>query len=219
MFNISVIFLTIEYINYYISNVKVRTLYDERAILVRIVQGDQQAFQMLFNHYQNKVFGYALKLLGSEVAAEEVVQNVFIKIWLNRGSLNNIENFGGYIRTVTRNHTLNELKRIARETLALAIKNQDWADADFNTENQIIYKDTHRVLQRALETLPPQQKLVYSMCKVEGMKYDEVAQKLCISPLTVKAHLKQAAKSVKSYLLVNMELIYLLILFSYYRLK
>lgn len=193
---------------------KVKDLHNEKDLLIKIAQGNQHAFRIIFDRYHNKVFGYSIKLLRSESAAEEVVQDVFLKIWVNRANISEIENFGGYLRTVARNHALNALKRIARETVAFALKNQDWTDADPGTENYIHYKDTQQILTRALDALPPQQKLVYSMCKVEGMKQDEVAQKLSISPLTVKAHLRQAAQSVKSFILMHTDVVSILILLA-----
>ncbi|EHQ25212.1 RNA polymerase sigma factor [Mucilaginibacter paludis] len=184
-----------------------KELWSENDLLIQISEGSEHAFELLFNQYHQKVLNYAYKMLQSLPAAEEVVQDVFIRIWVNRASLVNVENFGGYIRTVSRNHTLNALKKAARETLAFAIKNQGWTDADLDTENHLHYKDTRKILDQALNALPPQQKLIYSMCKVEGMKQDEVAQKLKISPLTVKSHLRQAAQAVRSFMLLHQDAI------------
>ncbi|RZK41728.1 MAG: hypothetical protein EOO90_10275 [Pedobacter sp.] len=122
---------------------------EEKIILTKISRGDSNAFAVLFNFYRNKVYGYAIAILKSEKSAEEIVQNVFIKIWLKREDLSSVDNFGAYLRTISRNETLN-----------------------------------------ALNTL----------CHIEGVKQKDVAEKLNISPLTVKVHLREAVKSIRHYL-------------------
>ncbi|HEX8020727.1 RNA polymerase sigma factor [Mucilaginibacter sp.] len=179
---------------------KVRKIYDEIELLAKLSKGDQQAFRVIFDLYRDKVYSYALKIMKSENAAEEIVSDVFLNIWVNREGAGAIVNFGGYLRTVTRNYALTALRQLARETRAFNIKNQDWEDVDAGTENYIRYKDVQDVVNRALETLPPQQKLVYKLCKLDGMKHADVASQLNISVLTVKTHLKVASQSVKTYM-------------------
>jgi len=82
----------------------------DQVLLARIASGDHHAFRVLFDLYHNKVYGYAYRFLRSEAQSKEIVQEVFIKIWLRRAELNSINNFGGYLRVVSKNLTLNALK-------------------------------------------------------------------------------------------------------------
>lgn len=184
----------------------VKVLKDEKNLLDLISKANQHAFRMLFNLYNNKVYSYAVKLLKSEAAAEEVVQDVFLNIWVNKENLPNIQNFGGYLRQVTRNYALTALRKIARENLAFSRKNHDWKDIDLQTENYISTKEIQETLNQALETLPPQQKLIFKMCRLEGMKQAEVAQQLDISIPTVKTHLRLASQTVKNYMRLHGDL-------------
>ena len=183
-----------------------KELADEKLILAKIAKGDQQAFGILFNFYRNKVYGYALTILQEDTAAEEIVQDVFIKLWIRRKILLTIENFGGFLRTTTRNETLNALKKIASEQKNYQIANQNESDIDSGTENEIQFRETKKLLDAAIEKLPPQQKLVYNLCHIEGLKQKDVAEKLNLSPLTVKTHLRDAVKSIKNYLMLHDEI-------------
>lgn len=85
---------------------------EEKNILASIACGNTLAFSAFFKFYSNKIYGYALSILQSEDAAEEILQNVFIKIWLRRDQLEKVDNFGGFLRVLARNETLNALKQI-----------------------------------------------------------------------------------------------------------
>lgn len=85
---------------------KTAALFDETEILLQVAAGNERAFTILFRRYSSKVYSFALKLTRSEELAEEVVQEVFIKIWLNREGLGEIQEFGAYLNRINRNHSL-----------------------------------------------------------------------------------------------------------------
>ncbi|WP_443938523.1 RNA polymerase sigma factor [Pedobacter sp. MW01-1-1] len=175
-----------------------KDLADEKILLAKIAAGNQQAFATLFNFYKNRVLGYAFAILQEEELAEEIVQEVFIKIWLGRKTLGEIANFGAFLRISTRNLTLNALKKIALEHKKYQEVKREHSDADLSTENAIQYREIQRLVDVAIEKLSPQQKIVYKMCKIDNLKQKDVAEKLGISLHTVKAHLRDAVKIIKT---------------------
>jgi len=185
---------------------------NEKTILAEVARDNSAAFELLFKKYHDKVYSYSLKICQSTLQAEEIVQEVFMKVWMNRASLQDIENFGAYIRVMARNQALQVLKRMALETRCHALINRDWTEQQKETENYIYYNDTKKILDRALNTLPPQQKLIYNMCHLQGMKQQEVANQLRISRLTVKAHLRLAVQTVRSILLEDSHIVVAIIL-------
>lgn len=166
-------------------------------IIARVADGDQVAFRKVFDDYRSKVFTYAIRYLKSKAQAEEIVQNVFLKIWLKRDGLIEIKNFGGYLRTITNNTTFDALKKRASEYKYKNESLQEWSDLDNTTEDSILSKDAQSYVAQALNKLPKQQRLVYQMCHIDGLRQKEVAEKLNISPLTVKVHLREAVKGLK----------------------
>jgi len=172
----------------------------EKNVLVSIADGDTKAFGLLFECYSAKVYGYARSILHSEAEAEEIVQHVFIKLWLKRRDLAAVNNFGGFLRVLVRNETLNALKQTATIKRLHQGLGSRLSELSSDTEDAVHFRETNKILEEAIQKLPPQQKLVYSMCKLEGLKHKDVADKLNISPLTVKSHLQEAVKFIKAYL-------------------
>jgi RNA polymerase sigma-70 factor (ECF subfamily) len=180
--------------------VKAVPLFDETEVLRLIADGDQRAFTMLFRQYSKKVYSFALRLLKSEGQAEEVVQEVFLRIWLNRGSLSEIENFPAYLNRMSRNHCLNAIKRLTQEQKAsLEIANTS-TELSHETEEGIAFRGAQELIEQAVSKLSPQQQKVYRLCHVDGLKYEEAAAELNISPGTVHTHMKLALKAIRQHL-------------------
>jgi len=171
---------------------------EERDLLLKIAVGNQQAFRLIFDAYKNKVYSYANRYLKSKESAEEVVQETFLKIWLKKENLTVVENFGGYIRKIAVNLTLDSLRALAAENKTTDFQKVVWREQDNGTEDAIMRKDAQSYIDQLLDKLPKQQGLVYRMCHIEGMKQKEVAEILHIAPATVKVHLREALKTLRT---------------------
>jgi RNA polymerase sigma-70 factor (family 1) len=169
----------------------------ETALLTALAKDDEQAFAALYHKYHQKLFYFVLNFTQSQQAAEDALQEVFVKIWAERKQLASISNFNAWIFRVTKNHVLNGLRRMARETLILAEIGRDLNPGTEDTYAILSYKDVHAVLKAGMDELPPQQKLVMELSRDEGLKYDEIGMRLNISPLTVKKHAAQALQYLR----------------------
>ncbi len=158
--------------------------------------GDEIAFAQIFEHYRDKIYSVAFKLTKSNVIAEEIVQDVFLKIWKKRADLIEIQNFSAYLFVVTRNHVYKILKRIASNYTTSLLTDED---IPAPTTDLIIEKEYKLVLQQAISRLPGQQKLVYYLVKDQGLKRTEVAEQLRIQPETVKFYLAEAMKNIRAF--------------------
>ncbi|MFZ6009554.1 MAG: RNA polymerase sigma-70 factor [Bacteroidota bacterium] len=171
---------------------------DIKTLLDQLSRNSAPAFREIFHIHSDQVYAFALRLTKSHSIAEEMVQEVFMKIWINRTSASTIENFNAYLFVITRNLVFNALKRQALEEKAKIVLSQELEKKHHDTEETVIRRDYERLLQETVNHLPPQQRLVYSLCHQEGLRYDEVAQRLKISRLTVKTHMQQALKTIKA---------------------
>jgi RNA polymerase sigma-70 factor (family 1) len=171
---------------------------DIQPLLNRLSENDESAFREIFAQFSHQVYSFSLTLSRDRITAEEMVQEVFLKIWVNRASLATIENFPSYLFIMTKNLVLNALKRKSLEEKAKAIFLREAEKINLDTEERVIVNDYERILNETISHLPPQQRLIYSMCHQEGLQYDEVAQKLKISRFTVKTHMHQALKTIKA---------------------
>ena len=170
--------------------------YNEKKVLEMLAQGSEYAFTELFDHYRGRLFGVALRFLKSRHMAEEVVQEVFLKVWLRREDLINVINFEGYLLTMTRNHIFDGMKEIAKEA---AVKSEFALDIKYvkGTDYALIEKQYEEFLQQAVIQLPPQQKQIFHLAKIDGLTHQAIAEQLRISRLTVKTHMAKALQTLR----------------------
>jgi RNA polymerase sigma-70 factor (family 1) len=173
-------------------------LHNENELLALVNKSDEAAFRKLYNFYQRKIFALAYTLTESLPLTEDVVQETFIKVWDNRSKLPDINKFHAYLRTITKNLIIDALKKQAKEN----VRNQtiSYFTKDFGnyTDDIIFSRENEKILQRAIELLSPQQRVVYSLRK-EGLRNAEIATRLNISILTVKNHLISAMRIIRTY--------------------
>jgi RNA polymerase sigma-70 factor (family 1) len=174
-------------------------LYNERELLNLIGKGDEAAFTRLFHHYRNWIYSIALKLSGSSILSEEVVQDVFLKIWLKRADLDHVQNFSAYLYTIVQNTMYKVLKRMAYVHKETSQAGNELPVSVNDSEIQLIEKEYYSILQAGIERLPNQQKQVYKLIREKGLKRGEVANLLNIQPETVKFHLSKAMKNLWNY--------------------
>ncbi len=173
---------------------------DEKKLLLKIMEGDEEAFCTIFDHYSKFVYSFGYKLVRSTEVAEEIVQDIFLKVWEGRERLWNIDNFGGYLNVLVRNHSFNLLRQLAKTQAVDTHLIADLPVQDYSTEDDIDYRETLRILEEVLEALPAHQREVYTLCHLDGLKYEEAASKLNISINTVHYHMKLALKTIREYL-------------------
>lgn len=179
-------------------------LYNEQELIELIAQSDEIAFAKLFDHYRNKIYTVALKLTHSTTVAEEIVEDVFLKIWQRRCVLMEIENFGAYLYTIARNETYKILKQIAKNYKLVLLSENEVALPDNHTHEYLISREVTSLLQKAIDRLPNRQKQVYKLMKEADLKRGEVAELLQIQPETVKFHLAQAMKNIRTYCMMHL---------------
>lgn len=191
-------------------------IYNETEIIILVSEGDQNAFAKLFEHYQNKIYGVALKLTRSATLAEEIVEDVFLKIWLMRSDLLEIQNFSAYLFTITRNLVYKSLKQIAKNYQIVHLTENYQTIAPDRTEDYVIDKEYNLILHEAITRLPKQQKQVYSLIKERGLKREEAASILDLKPETIKFHLAEAMKNIRSFCTLHLDMVLFVIFFLFY---
>lgn len=160
-------------------------------------------FEEVFEYYKLQVYNQVYAIAKSEYAAEEITQEIFIKLWTNAETLNDVKNLGGYIYTITRNYSLNYLRKAASDTRLVNELMRVAVIDDNNTEARLAVSECRQLISRAVGRLSPQRQLVYKLCKEDGMTYDEIAAQLNLSKHTVKNHLMAALSFINTYLTKN----------------
>jgi len=177
--------------------------FNEKTLLIQVAEGDEKAFKILFDRYWDNIYGVAFAFTKSTMIAEEMVQDIFLKIWLKRHLLNSVQKFDAYLFKVAKNHIYNELrKKIKEEPFTDHIINY-FREIGDSPEQQMIFKESKHLVNLAIGKLPSQQQLIYKLSREQGMSQEEIADKLQISKNTVKSHMNKALQSIRHYLLQN----------------
>jgi len=192
----------------------IKALQDENELLAKIAVGDSRAFAIVYEHYRKRVYTVSLQYLRSELQAEDAVQEVFLKLWRLEEHLTAVKHLESYLMQLTKHKCLNMLRRSKLESLHMEPMPEEFDAPDSDTEDQILLNDTRKVVADGIALLPPQQQLVYNLCQVEGLKYDEVAAQLQLSPETVRTHLKLALRFLRGYVSKHTDVAALLIIFK-----
>ena len=177
----------------------------DKELVDRLKNDQVRAFDLLYDKYLPDIYANTLKIVKDKIAAEDIVQEVFIALWEKRQSLRSDENVAGWLYVVSYNKSLNFL----RANLKTAIKQSAYreymeeyievSEGD-NTVNQ------WRVLEEAIESLSPQKRKVFELCKLSRKSHQEVAEEMRLSKYTVKEYLYEAIISVKNHIRQNKEI-------------
>ncbi|WP_171036472.1 RNA polymerase sigma factor [Dyadobacter sediminis] len=173
----------------------------EDELLSLLIEGNRPAFKQLYLDYYRKIFAYALKFTKSIELSEDITQEVFLKVWEKRENLRNIKYFKAYLYAICKNITLNVLTRAAREINIKSLILIGCEKFHEDTETTFQNEEYDTLLNKAIEQLPPQRKVIYTLVKTEGKSYEETAEQLGITAGTVNDHIVKATRSIKEYLL------------------
>ncbi len=175
---------------------------DEVMLVSMLVNGQEEALEIIYNRYYNRVYLIALQFLKSPELAEEIVQDVFLKLWEKRETIDSDRPVEAWLYTVTKNRVINQFKKIARHQATMAPYKvaADVADAQPAADAKVINREIEQLLQEAINHLPEKQKEVYRLAREEGFSRKEIAEHMQISALTVKTHMSRAIVGVKSFL-------------------
>ncbi|MGN6416180.1 MAG: RNA polymerase sigma factor [Pseudobacter sp.] len=187
--------------------------YNESKLLSRIAEGDELAFSLLFMHHRGKIYSTTFKLTNSRQMAEEILQDVFLKIWLKRSQLQHVENFEAYLHAIARRAAYRGIKLLAREKQFLAPAIEEPA-FHFTGEQILELKQYNLVLQQAIDRLPPKQKETHLLIREEGLTREEVAARLGVSAETVKYNMSEATKKIRAYFMVHTDLLPVLLILA-----
>ena len=167
---------------------------NEDEYIRRLASGDHEAFRYVFMKYFPKTKYFIVRLVKSEAIAEELSQDIFEKIWINRLELISIQSFSSYLYRMAKNIAINHLERKYVERAY--IENYD-VDLDFSLEDQLDANELRLLILLEVDKMPEQRKKVFMMSRFQNIKNDEIAKELNIAKKTVENHLNLALKQIR----------------------
>ncbi|HWV30694.1 MAG TPA: RNA polymerase sigma-70 factor [Dyadobacter sp.] len=172
---------------------------NEREMLRELADGSESAFVWIFDVYSPKVYRLALKFLNSPDAAEEIVQDVFMDVWLRREKMADVLNFGAYLHGMAKKQVFDAYRRKSNFTeMIREIGYQE--QADNATERMVQEDERERLLQEAVRRLPDHQREIFQLAREEGLSHEAIAERMNLSRLAVKAHMKRILRFIRTRL-------------------
>lgn len=166
-------------------------------LLDQFKAGDRLAFGHIYMEYSPKVYRFARRYMNNTSDIEEIVQDVFVRLWDARMTVNPALNFDNYLFTITRHLILNrhraKINEIYLQDTVLASLEQEYD----MPEDEIIAQDLSRYIDKIIEQLPPKQQEVFTLSRRQILTYKEIAEQLGISEKTVEAHIHQAIRYIR----------------------
>lgn len=186
-------------------------LYNERELLARVSAGDEKAFHTLYYHYSPRIYNNLLKLVKSADLARELLQQVFVNTWLQHRSIDPDKSFRAYLFTTANNLAIDFYRKAKRDKQLMDRLLAAAQECYVHTEEWLQEKETMQLIQSAIEDLPPQRKIIFTLCKLENRTYKEVSQLLGISTATVNSQIVKATSTIQKKLLASRDVAGLLL--------
>jgi RNA polymerase sigma-70 factor, ECF subfamily len=170
--------------------------------LVRLLKkGDINAFNAIYYKYCKKLYAFVIMYLKQEEDAEEIVQEVFIKIWQSKDKIDVSSSFESFLFTIAYNATMSLFrKRMSENKSRQYLKSLQHISSSDETMYEIQVKELDNKVHNLLKQLTPKQKEIYYLSREDGLTHKEIAQKLNISPNTVNNHLVTILKFLKIHM-------------------
>ena len=187
----------------YFVPVMFSSAYDEKDLLQQVSEGSEAAFRELFYRYADRLGNYVLRLTQSKTHAEEIVQDVFLKIWISREALSDVDNFNVYLFVISRNQTLNAMRKVIR----LKGYQKEWernqAAAPVENSQKPVEEEglyAEGLINSAVDQLPSQQRKVWLLSRKDGLTHPQIATAMGISRETVKKYIMHANQSIARFI-------------------
>ena len=172
----------------------------EKEILVELIAGSDAAFDKIYKLYSLRLFGNLIKLVKSRPLAEEIMQDVFFRLWKYRKSIDPEKSFRSFLFKIAENKVYDYFRIASRDKKMMA-EISYLSTANYHLLAEFKTDDTKSaILQQAIEALSPQRKQIFRLCKLDGKSYKEVSELLGISVSTISDHIVKGTKSIREYI-------------------
>lgn len=177
---------------------------EEFTLLKRVAEGDETAFKCIFDMHRDKLYNYLYRVTKSREIAEEIVIDVFLKLWMGRELIQDIYNLDAFLRKVAHNKALDYFRIASRNNAMQKMIRQEIEMAqETAADHQLLSKESDEIFHNAIKKLSPQRRIVFTLSRVEGLTHDEIARKLNLSRNTVRNTISDTLKHMKDVILQN----------------
>ncbi|HHT29138.1 RNA polymerase sigma-70 factor [Petrimonas mucosa] len=173
---------------------------EEQILIRQLKRGEMGSYEIIFHRYYSLYFQFAKGMLKDEQAAEDILQNVFMKIWMKRERLNENQSIRNYIYVLTKREILNHFRLKYHSQVILTEEIRQFDMADKHKIQELDYHELRETVQQVIDCMPPRRRDIYCMSRLKSIPNKEIAQQLGISIRTVEKHLELALQTFRKQL-------------------
>lgn len=173
---------------------------DNEALLMRIADGDEQAFVQFYKYYYPQLRPFVFRFFSDPGQAEDAMQECFIRVWLNRDQLPTVKNVLGWMHTIVSRICINAIRNAATMEKHLKTHGNLLTETPETPEEQTLLQEVHQLIETVVSQMPPARKRIYMMSRTDGLSPAEIAEKLSLSISTVRNTLVIALREIRVHL-------------------
>lgn len=173
-------------------------------LIIRLKRGDKAAFEEIYRLYSRRLYLKVFKMVKDKDVTDEIIQELFIKLWEHHQSINEEKSFQSYLYVIAQNQVYDYFRKLASDnklmqSLMTGIYSQHLqvSNVDVLVEN----KEIAGLIKIAIDQLSPQRKMAFTLCKIEGRSYKEVSEIMGVSIATINSHITQSMQHIRAYML------------------
>lgn len=171
----------------------------EPGLQEKLANGDRDAFAWVYKNYCKRIYNYVLIITGDETTSEDIVQDVFIKLWRYKDNIKGVENFNAYLYMLARNHTMDILKGNSKREKLLKEYATDLPVVTGAADELVYFKETQQLVKKTIDDLPKQQRIVFEL-REQGLKRPAIASHLGRTEFSIKGHINRMLNYFKDRL-------------------
>jgi RNA polymerase sigma-70 factor (ECF subfamily) len=171
----------------------------EYELIRMLILGDTTAFAELYQLYRDKIFSFAFILTKSSTTAEEVVQEVFLKLWTKRDQIDVNQSFTAYLRKITYHQVITFFRKTKRDKALQQELYNNMMLLQQTSQDELVEKQLQKVYREAIQQLPPQKRKIYLLSREQDLTYEEIAGAMGLSKNTVRNHMTEAIQFIRRY--------------------
>jgi len=198
--------------SYHFGSSKPKILIDEKKLVKALKNGDKVAFEKIFRIYHKQLYFFCYSFLNQKEDAENITQDVFVKLWIKRATLDCEKSFTGFLFTMTKNLALNYIRKTIHQQIFVSQLLNNKPENCCQTEKQVSFNETKSILDNLINRLPTKRKEIFILSREKGLSHKEISKRLGVSAHTVESQMSKALKFIRNGL-KDFTLAFLLLLF------
>ncbi len=177
---------------------KPKILTDEKTLVKALKNGDRVAFEKIFHIYYKQLYFFCYSFLNQKEDAENITQDVFVKLWVNRAALDCEKSFSGFLFTMTKNLALNYIRKTIHQQIFVNQLLNNGLEDYYQTDKQVSLNEVKRTLNNLISQLPPKRKEIFLLSREKGLSHKEISKCLGVSVHTVESQISKALKFIRN---------------------